>query len=183
MGWNVVVTVQEGGYQEALKVLRQFGEVGRTEYFNVLTLRVPDYRQFIEELHAEGERDPQLVHCLAGVVPVIQTFSFQTPAEFEEKSRQASCAWLPVLGGKSFHVRMHRRGFKGKLSSLEQEQQLDRYLIEALELAGEGGRIGFDDPDAVIAVETVGGHAGLSLWSRQDLKRYPLLHLTRGRSR
>lgn len=177
MGWNVVVTVQEGGYQEALKALRKFGEVGRTEYFNLLTLRVPDYRHFIEELREEGERDPRLVHCLAGVVPVIQTFSFQSPAEFEEKARQAVCAWLPVLEWKSFHVRMHRRGFKGKLSSMEEEQRLDHYLLEALELAGTAGRISFDDPDAIIAVETVGGHAGLSLWSRDDLRRYPLLHL------
>uniref|UniRef100_C6E247 THUMP domain-containing protein n=1 Tax=Geobacter sp. (strain M21) TaxID=443144 RepID=C6E247_GEOSM len=177
MGWNVVVTVQEGGYQEALKALRQFGEVGRSEYFNVLTLRVPDYRHFIEELLEEVERDPQLAHCLAGVVPVIQTFSFQTPAQFEEKARQAVCAWLPVLEGKSFHVRMHRRGFKGKLSSMEEEQRLDHYLLEALELTGSAGRISFDDPDAIIAVETVGAHAGLSLWSREDLRRYPLLHL------
>jgi len=175
--WNAVVTVHEEGYQKARQMLQRFGEVGKTDYFNLLVMRVPDYRQLMEELREEAERDPKSVLPLARVIPVIQTFTFQTPEEFEKKARQAVTAWLPALGGKSFHLRMHRRGFKGKLSGMEEEKFLDSYLLEALELAGNRGRITFDDPDAIIALETVGGRAGLSLWTRDDLKRYPLLHL------
>jgi len=177
MEWNVVVTVQEDGYQKARRLLQRFGEVGRTDFFNLLVMRVPDYRQFIEELREEGERDPEGFHVLARVIPVIQSFAFRTPQEFEAKARQAVLAWLPALAGKSFHVRMHRRGFKGQLLSVEEERLLDGYLLEALELAGEKGRITFDDPDAIVALETLGGRAGLSLWTREDLKRFPLLHL------
>ena len=177
LDWNVVVTVQEDGYPQAMKLLRRFGGVGKTDYFNLLVLRVSDHRQLLEELREEGERDPDLLRPLASVIPVLQTFLFRTPQEFEERARQAVVAWLPALQGKSFHVRMHRRGFKGKLSGMEEEQLLDRYLLEALELAGSRGRITFEDPDAIVAVETLGGRAGLSLWSRDDLERYPLLHL------
>lgn len=177
MEWNVIVTVQEDGYQKARTLLHRFGEVGHTEFFNVLVMRVPDYRQFMEELLEEGEREPGNLHPLASVIPVIQTFNFQTPQEFEDKARVAVSAWLPVLGGKAFHLRMHRRGFKGKLSTMEEERLLDGYLLEALELAGMPGRITFDDPDAIISLETLGGRAGLSLWNREDLRRYPLLHL------
>ena len=175
--WNVVITVQDEGYNAARKLLERFGQVSRTDYFNILLMQIADTRQFLEALREEGERDPKSVSPLARVMPVIQTFTFQTPVEFEEKARQAVCAWLPTLAGKSFHLRMHRRGFKGKLSSMEEERFLDTYLLEALELAGSKGRIAFDDPDAIIALETLGPRAGLSLWTREDLQRYPLLHL------
>ena len=177
MEWNVVVTVQEDGYQKARRLLQRFGEVGKTDFFNLLVMRVPDYRQFMEELREEGERDPESFHALASVIPVVQSFAFQTPQEFEEKARQAVLAWLPALAGRGFHVRMHRRGVKGKLSTMEEERLLDGHLLEALELAGNKGSITFDDPDAIVALETLGGRAGLSLWTREELKRYPLLHL------
>ena len=175
--WNVVVTVQEDGYNRARRLLERFGAVGRTDYFNILLMQVSDARKLLDQLREEAERDPLGASALARVVPVIQTFTFQNPGEFEYKARQAVCAWLPSLGGKSFHLRMHRRGFKGKLSGMEEEKFLDTYLLEALEMAGTKGRIAFDDPDAIIALETIGPRAGLSLWTREDLKRYPLLHL------
>lgn len=177
MEWNVVATVQEGGYQKARKLLQRFGAVGETDFFNVLVLRVEDWRHLLEGLKEEGERDFEVAGTLASVIPVLQTFYFQTPQEFEEKAMSAATAFIPALAGKRFHVRMHRRGFKGKLSSLDEERFLDGCLLEALELAGTPGSIAFDDPDAVIAVETLGGRAGLSLWTRDDLRRFPLLHL------
>jgi tRNA(Ser,Leu) C12 N-acetylase TAN1 len=175
--WNVVVTVQNEGYHRARKLLERFGTVAETDFFNVLLMRVTDHREFLEQLREEGEREPGALCALARVVPVLQSFSFQTPAEFEEKARQAVSAWLPPLQGKSFHVRMHRRGFKGRISGMEEEKFLDSYLLEALETIGAQGRITFDDPDAIIAVETVGPRAGLSLWTREELQRYPLLQL------
>ena len=175
--WNVVITVQDEGYNEARKLLERYDRVERTDYFNVLLMQVPDARKLMELLREEAQQSPDRFRALARVMPVIQTFDFQSPAEFEERGRQAVSAWLPTLEGKSFHLRMHRRGFKGKLSAMEEERFLDSYLLEALELAGHKGRISFDDPDAVIALETIGTRAGLSLWTREDLRRYPLLHL------
>jgi hypothetical protein len=49
--------------------------------------------------------------------------------------------------------------------------------LEALRATGSPGRIVFDDPDAVVVVEAVGDRAGLSAWGREDLQRYPFLHL------
>ena len=60
---------------------------------------------------------------------------------------------------------------------MDEERFLDTYLLEALEMAGTRGEITFDDPDAILALETVGPRAGLSLWTREELERYPLLHL------
>ena len=131
-------------------------------------------RQLLDILREESLGDPNIGSPLARVMPVLQGFDFQTPAEFEDKARQAVCAWLPTLAGKRFFLRMHRRGFKVRLSSMEEERFLDTYLLEALEMAGSKGRISFDDPDAIISLGTLGSSAGLSLWSREDLERYPL---------
>src|SRR6185369_17793735 len=175
--WNVVVTVYEDGYNAARRILERFGRVDRSDYFNILLMQVPDPRHLLDDLLEEADRDPDSISPLARVMPIFQSFTFQTPGEFEGKARQAVGAWLPALGGKSFHLRMHRRGFKGKLSSMDEERFLDTYLLEALEMAGTPGRISFDDPDAVLALETVGTRAGLALWTREELNRYPLLHL------
>ena len=60
---------------------------------------------------------------------------------------------------------------------MDEERFLDTYLLEALATAGTPGQIRFSDPDAIIALETIGPRAGLSLWTREELERYPLLHL------
>jgi tRNA(Ser,Leu) C12 N-acetylase TAN1 len=74
-------------------------------------------------------------------------------------------------------VRLHRRGFKGRLSTPEEERFLDDALLEALQAAGTPCSLSFDDPDAIIQIETVGNRAGLSLWTREDLARYPFLRV------
>lgn len=63
--------------------------------------------------------------------------------------------WVPQLEGKGFHVRMHRRGFKGRLSSLEEEKMLDEFLLELTKERGNPGHVTFEGPDVIIAVETV----------------------------
>jgi hypothetical protein len=72
---------------------------------------------------------------------------------------------------------MHRRGFKGRLSSQHEERFLDEVLLEALDTRGKPSRITFEDPDAILALETVDSRAGVSLWTREDIQRYPFLHL------
>jgi hypothetical protein len=67
---------------------------------------------------------------------------------------------------------MYRRGFKGKLSSPDEERFLDKVLLEALERAGTPGHITFENPDAIVVVETLGQRCGMSYWTREDLQRY-----------
>jgi tRNA(Ser,Leu) C12 N-acetylase TAN1 len=51
-------------------------------------------------------------------MPVQKKFSFQSPDEFEYKAKKEIEEWIPRLAGKAFHVRMHRRGFKDRLKSV-----------------------------------------------------------------
>jgi tRNA(Ser,Leu) C12 N-acetylase TAN1 len=85
---------------------------------------------------------------------------------------------LEKLAGHSFHVRMHRRGFKARISSQHEEQLIDHWLLEQLSARGKAGHITFADPDYIIALETVGQRAGVSIWDRDERKRYPFLRLS-----
>jgi tRNA(Ser,Leu) C12 N-acetylase TAN1 len=170
--WNVVVTVAEQGFRDAVRLLRKWGRVKRTPYYNVLGMTVERPDEFLVAFAAAVAESPGTLNCISHVIPVQHAFDFATPEEFEAQARAVALAWVPQLGGKSFHVRLHRRGFKGALSTPREERFLDEALLSAL---GDGGRISFTDPDAVIQIETIGGRAGMSLWTREELRQYPFL--------
>lgn len=176
-GWNVVVTVYDGEYRRALQLLSPFGEVSRTDFRNVLVMTVDDIDSFMQSLQQNIEDDASIPNSISRIVPVTDGFQFQTPEEFEEKARDMVLKWVPALTGKRFHVRMYRRGFKGRLSSQHEEQSLDGYLLEALGTVGGDGEISFDDPDAIIVIETVGQTAGLACWTREQMASFPLMRL------
>ena len=87
------------------------------------------------------------------MVPVTVTIVFQSREEFETRSKSVVTQWLPQLAGKSFHVRLHRRGFKGRLSSQATEQFLDRFILESLERRGTPGQVSLTGPEVIVAVE------------------------------
>jgi tRNA(Ser,Leu) C12 N-acetylase TAN1 len=175
--WNVVITVSERGYRQAIELLEEFGSVSRTEFFNVLVMQADEIEYLMETLRERILKNPGIRSFLARIIPLSRTFNFQTPEEFETKAKELVLFWVPELAEKSFHVRMHRRGFKGRLSSPDEERFLDKILLESLEKTGNPGRISFDDPDAILVIETLGQRAGFSLWTRDEMERYPFLRL------
>jgi tRNA(Ser,Leu) C12 N-acetylase TAN1 len=179
MDWNVVVTTCSGA--DAFRLVRdrlcEFGQVSRTDYWNVLVLCVDDVDEFLEDVEALATCNPSFASAISRVMPVTHTFSFQSPEEFEGHACRVAREWLPRLQGTSFHVRMHRRGFRGRLSSQEEERFLDRFILDGLAANQSQARVDFDDPDCIIAVESVGQRAGMSLWTRVELQRYRLLKL------
>jgi tRNA(Ser,Leu) C12 N-acetylase TAN1 len=175
--WNVVVSVHDGGYQHVRQALTELGTVGRTDFYNVLVLKVDDIPYTLEGLQERLQTDDRLKVALARLMPVSQAFTFQKPEEFESRAKGALLPLIPGLAGKGFHVRMHRRGFKGRLSSKQEERILAEFVFAGLENARTPGHIAFGDPDAVLAIETIGQRAGVALWSRDELKRYPFLHV------
>lgn len=175
--WNVVVSVRNRAYTQARRLLAQLGEVGGTDYYNVLVLRVDDITQTMNVLRVWCETNPEILTWLGHFLPMTVTFNFQSPAEFEAKGRQAARQWLGQLAGKRFHVRVERRGFRQRIDSADVERLLGAALIAALEQTGASAQVAFRDADAVLLVETVGQRAGLALWTRADIERYPFLGL------
>ena len=175
--WNVVVTVHEHHFAQACQFLEAYGQLARTDFFNVLTMWVEGAEQFLHSLHQDLRDNPVIGLCVSRLLPVSNSFVFQLPEEFETKAQTIVTPWIEQLSGKRFHVRMHRRGFKGRMYSQEEERFLDRFLMQQLAERGLSAEVDFDDPDFIIAVETIGQQAGLSLWSRDELARFPLVKL------
>jgi len=173
--WNVVVTVPEDSYNESRAFLRRLGDVEGTGFYNVLTMDVHDITWLMEKLADRIKDAPETAALISHLAPAQQTFDFNGPEEFEERLALTARTWLPDLAGRSFHVRMHRRGFKGRLDSRREEQRLGGHLMDELEARGTPATVDFDDPDAIIAVDTVHHRAGVSLWTREDLRRFPFL--------
>jgi tRNA(Ser,Leu) C12 N-acetylase TAN1 len=176
-GWNVVATIHDGGFRRACRLLSLEGELSRTEFYNVVVMKVPDVDRFLDWLEKLWSESRSAAAVVAHVRPARQTFHFQTPEEFEAKARELVFGLAEKLNGLSFHVRIHLRGFKGPLSTKEEERMLADAVLARLSASGGSARIAFDDPDAVVAVDTVGDRAGLSLWTRDQIRRYPFLGL------
>lgn len=176
MDWNVVVTARDDGFDRAEAELRDLGEVARTDYYNVLVLRVEDPDAFLDALDDRGTLIPDLFSDgIARVAPAQRTIEFEDRRSFEEAAAEAARSFAPRLAGSSFYVRVHRRGMKRFIASDRSERVVADAVFDALEEAGESASVEFDDPDAVLAVETVGRRAGLSVWTREELQERPYL--------
>lgn len=177
LDWNVVVTTEPEGFDEAATLLTPLGLVRRTRYYNVLVMEVDDVGSFLEALDRRSEEEARLEEVISRVLPATRTFGFDSPEEFRERTSRAAADLAPRLAGRSFHVRMHRRGHQGELSTQDEEERIATAVFDALERDGRTAEVTFDDPDAVLDVETVGDRAGMSLWTREDLARHPLLQV------
>ncbi|MBE9043104.1 hypothetical protein IQ255_01555 [Pleurocapsales cyanobacterium LEGE 10410] len=177
LNWNVMVKVHEHSFSKAYLLLEELGKVYQSDFENVLLLEVDSVPSFLENLNDKLSNEPSLLKNFSRIVPVTSAFSFQSVTEFETKAKEVVSDWLSKLAGKSFYVDMHRLGLKGQISSDYEEDFLDRTLLEELEKMGSPGQIDFEDPDALVAVETVSHQAGLACWTREDLQRYPWLKL------
>ena len=175
--WNVVVTVRDDSYTHVHRVLERLGSVVGTPYYNVLVMRTDDIPGLLARLDELFAEEPWLADEVSRILPVTHTFSFDDAADFEQRARDVVGAWLDQLVGRSFHVRMHARGWTEEPSRLDEERLLDGAMLQALELIGESGHIAFDDADAVIDVETVGHRAGMALWTKDQLDRYRFLRI------
>ena len=177
LDWNVVAIARDGRYRAACRLLDRLGWLEDTDYRNVLVLRVHDVEQFLEEFLQRWSADSFVQSCFSRVIPLTTTFSYASVEELEAQARAAIRAWIPTLVGHSYHVRMHRRGFKDRVGSHTEEQALGAFVAQELAGKSEQARVDFDDPDFIVVLETVGQRGGMSLWSREQLQRCSFLNL------
>lgn len=173
--WNVVATARGSSYPDARRILRRLGRVDRTPFHNVLVMHVEDPRAFLDQVGDLVAHTPGVLDAVARVFPFERCFEFSDSAEFETNARHVAREWAPRLAGKSFHVRIHRRGRKGELSSVVEERVVADAMLDALRAAGTSAHVTFDDPDAIVLIDTVGSRGGMALWTRDELRRYPFV--------
>ena len=173
--WNIIISVFQDGFKQAVRALKLFGTVDRSPYHNVLVMAVENPLALLESIEREVDSRPFLYDAISRVAPAARCFEFHSAEEFVESARSILTEWLSRLRGHSFHVRVHRRGFKHDLRTPDVERLLDGDVLEALRQAGAPGSISFLDPDFVVAIDTIDDRAGMSLWSRDELARHRLV--------
>jgi len=173
--WNAVINVYQEGFRLALRGLRSLGPVERSRYHNVLVMKSDDPIVLLAAIEKRTQENTALYDALSRVAPSMRCFDFQSAEEFVNGVKSVLSEWLPDLAGRSFHVRLRRRGDKHDLPTQDAERLFDDAILEATMKAGKPGKISFSDPDAVVAIDTIDGRAGLALWTREDLLRYHLL--------
>jgi tRNA(Ser,Leu) C12 N-acetylase TAN1 len=173
--WNLVITIFQDGFRRAMRALRVLGTIERTQYYNVLTMKVDDPVQVLEAIELKTQESTALYDAISRVSPAIHGFDFQSAEEFLTKAKSLLVESSPRLAGRSFHVRFHRRGQKYELGTQQTERLLNEAILDATTKLGAPGKLSFTDPDAVIAIDAIDERAGVALWTRDDLARHRLL--------
>ena len=173
--WNAIVTIYQEGYRRVVRALQRIGPTDRTHYYNVLVMKVDQPMAALETIERLTDERPPLYDAIARVAPATFLFEFDSAESFKDHAIGAMLAWSPNLAGRSFHVRLHHRGLKFDLRSQDAERLFNDAVVAATAKAGAPARIAFDDPDAVIVIDTIDDRAGIAMWTREDLARHRLL--------
>ena len=162
-------------FKRAVRALRELGRVERSPYHNVLVMAVESPLDLLDAIERRSADDPALYDAISRVAPASRCFDFKTAQEFCERAKEIALEWLSRLANQAFHVRVHGRGLGRYLHTQNAERIIDDAVLAALEKQDVPGLVLFNDPDAVIAIDSIDDRAGLALWTRDDLKRHPLL--------
>lgn len=177
LDWNVIVTVLPGaGRDHALPArLRQYGAFQRAPFKDLFLGKVADAAGFLESLRLARESGEAWVGSLARAIPVERTFRF-APETLAGQFAQAAEAFLDrIRDGASFHVRLERRGFVGKIDSHGVELAVADHLLALAATQDKRLDVSFEDPDFIVAAETVGDVCGVALLSHELHERYPFV--------
>jgi tRNA(Ser,Leu) C12 N-acetylase TAN1 len=176
MDWNVIVTVQPGPHfrRDVLGALARFGRFRATPFRDVCVGHVQDRAAFLEALREARSSGAPWAQRLARVIPVDAVFWF-TPATFVDRLKETVTPLAQRIGGGSFCVRVERRGFAGEIDAQAAERAVGEHIHALAAAQGKTLHTAFDDPDVVVAAETVGNECGVALLSRALRRTYPFV--------
>jgi len=174
--WNVVVTSRQRQGRRLRRALYPLVHLRPCGFRNVFVGRVPSVDDFLAAVAERLAHRPELEHWLGKVLPIERTFAVD-PARFDEQLRAQGEALVDQLVGRSFHVRVERRGHKGVINTHACEQALGEFLYAALEARGAHPAVAFRDPEVVLAVEVIGDIAGIGVVTRELRERFPFVKI------
>ncbi|NQY91105.1 MAG: hypothetical protein HRT46_05535 [Deltaproteobacteria bacterium] len=179
--WNTLLVLRERRLAGLLNRLRPLGRFRTSGYPRVLLGMVDDKGH--DSAPGNGDRiarvvdffeqNPELAAELQRVVPVEASPLFE-----RDDVTETLCVAMHdkgvELAGRSFHVRAHLRGLKGRQETTAVEGALGEFLLERAEAGGRAATVTFSDPDVVVAVEVAGRRAGYAFFEREQ-RALPLL--------
>ena len=175
--WNVLATSVEGARPVLMLGLRRLGVFRGAGYRNVAIGRVADVAAFLEGWRDAMAGDTVLAASVGRVLPIARTFGIDEADPMT--SLQAAVEPLAAeIAGRSFYVRVARRGLQGTLDSSLAERTLGTALWQRIEAAGHTPRVVFDDAEVAVAVETLGERGGIALLDRQVRATFPFVRVS-----
>jgi tRNA(Ser,Leu) C12 N-acetylase TAN1 len=176
MDWNVIVTARSGPHyeHELLGALARFGRFRPTYFRDVCTGAVEDVERFLDAVGTALASGAEWTSRLGRVVPVEQVFRF-TPEDFAARLQEAVAPLVDRMAAGSYCVRIERRGYAGELKTQEVERAVGDHVHVLAAAQGKALRTDLDDPDSIIAVETLGPECGVALLPRALRERYPFV--------
>jgi tRNA(Ser,Leu) C12 N-acetylase TAN1 len=169
--WNVLVIATRGETGRALALLGEVGRFRTGGYPQVLVGNVArtdgDLLAGLSEIAAGGERTAGVIDRL---VPVERAVSFPRD-DVTETLCESFAPLAERLCGRTFYVRAHLRGMKGRLEHPAVERALGDFLSEFAMRAGAAPKVSFDDPDVVVVAEVVGRRVGYAFLGREERAR------------
>ena len=176
--WNVLLTVRPapGAVHELLSGLRAHGTFRATSFKYVCVGVVDDMAAFLDLLLETQRSGAAWAAHIARVVPIASTFEFTAESLLAEL-KIATAIMLPHVPEARFFVRVERRGMAGKVHSGELELALADHLADLAASRGCILKVSFEDPDFIVAVETLETQGGVALITRDLRQRYPFVQV------
>lgn len=174
--WNFVVTAREGGQRHLRRALRSVIRLRTSGFRNVFLAQVDDVEKALGEVADLLARRPAVNAWLGKILPVERVFP-TNPERFPAQLAEQAAPLLDRLQGRSFHVRVERRGHKGVINTHACEQALGDFLYTALEQRDQHPAVVFQDPDVVVAVEVIGWESGMAVITRDLRERFPFVKI------
>lgn len=176
--WNVLAIGARGETGKALALLSEFGRFRTGGYPQVLIGCVDrggnesDLLAGLDALVHDGERCRGVVER---IVPVEDAVSFARDDVTETLCEQLESR-AARLCGRTFYVRAHLRGMKGRIEHPAVERALGDFLHELAERSGPPPKVRFADPDFVVVAEVVGRRVGYAFLDR-TVRSAALVHV------
>ena len=176
--WNLVVTVTPGPrhVREVLDHLGRLGWFASTSFRDVCIGKVEDVPRILEDVRAARTHAEPWADMIARVIPVERTFTF-TPDSLADKIKDAVAPFVDRMQSGTFYVRVERRGLAGRIATQEIERAVADHLFTLAQAHGTHLETDFEDPDYVLAAETLGDQCGVALITREQSSRYPFLRV------
>jgi len=163
--WDVLAVARPRMSRQAVAELAVLGEFRASRYPLLLLGRRRPGQSLLDAL-ASAEGEGSIGRATARVIPLDCATAFRG-----DDVTEALCDLLADRGshiaGRSFFVRAHLRGLKGRLEHQAVERALGGFLYDRGAEAGGTPTVCFDDPDLSVVVEVVGNRAGCGFLDRR----------------
>src|SRR5512139_410802 len=174
--WNVIVTSRELHQRRLRRALFPLVRLRPCGFRNVLVGQVESTDALLLAIAERIALRPEVQDWLGKVMPIERSFAIDA-GRFDQQLREEAGPLVDRLVGRTYHVRVERRGHKGTINSHACERALGDFLFAALEARGAQPVVAFRDPDVVMAVEAVGNRAGIGLVTRELRERFPFVRI------